>query len=413
MWESARRVAVVALVVVTLTSFGAPAGAAVDDPAGSATPYQVGFPLFRSANMSSPDKLATGIGFHSFRIPSVVRTSTGRILAFAEGRRHNNSDWGDINLVYKRTKTTTSGGAAPADWEPLKEVVGSGNGTWGNPTAVVDGTTVHLFLSWNAGDRSLRGGDPLPDGTVTKKIDATDAGRRHLYLVTSTDDGATWSAPRDMTSQLTPAGWAWDAVGPGVGIRTGTGELVVPARGRNLVGRGAAGNRTWTYQSLPSVNNEGTIAQTPDGRLYRNDRPDSGDHRRVARGTLSGFGAYAFDQGLPDPGCEGSVLVYNLDAPARTIFLNSASTTSRRAMRVRISYDADAARYTFGRELSDAPVAGAGNEGGYSSMTKTADFKVGALVETDFYEYGSDPRSHRAIVWRRFNLSWIVNGPRN
>ena len=105
------------------------------------------------------------------------------------------------------------------------------------------------------------------------------------------------------------------------------------------------------------------------------------------------------------------MFVYNLDAPARTIFLNSASTSSRREMRVRISYDADASVYTYGRKLADAPVSGAGYEGGYSSLTKTPDFRIGALVETDFFEYGSDPRSHRAIVWRRFNLSWILNGP--
>ncbi|WP_344386521.1 exo-alpha-sialidase [Asanoa iriomotensis] len=226
-------------------------------------------------------------------------------------------------------------------------------------------------------------------------------------MTRSVDDGATWSTPQDLATQLIPAGWAWDAVGPGIGVKLSTGELVVPAKGRNLIGRGTPGNRTWSMQLLGESNNEGTVAQTPDGRLYRNDRPNSGDYRRVARGTLGGFGAFANDTGLPDPQCEGAVLVYNLDAPARTIFLNFASTSSRREMRVRISYDADANRYTYGRKLGDAPIAGAGK----ASMTKTTDFRIGALVETDFFEYGSDPRSHRAIVWRRFNLSWILNGP--
>jgi sialidase-1 len=217
-----------------------------------------------------------------------------------------------------------------------------------------------------------------------------------------------------MTADLTPSGWAWDAVGPGNGIKLRSGELVVPARGRNIIGTlGPDGERQWRYQRLSETNNEGTIAQTPDDNLYRNDRPNSGNYRRVARGTLAGFGSFADDTGLPDPECQGSVLAYNIDTPARTIFLNSASTDSRRAMRVRISYDPDARRFTYGRNLSDAPISGVGHEGGYSSMTKTADYKIGALVETDFYEYGNDPRSHRAIVWRRFNLSWIVNGPNN
>ncbi|KAL2197916.1 glycoside hydrolase family 33 protein [Corynascus similis CBS 632.67] len=389
----------------------------VPDPAKDATPYHKEFVLFRSANMASPDKLSTGIGFHSFRIPAVVRTNTGRILAFAEGRRHNNRDYGDINLVYKRTKTTNNHGASPSDWEPLKEVIGAGAGTWGNPTPVVDGDTIYLFMSWNGAQYSQNGGDTLPDGTKTKKIDSSWEGRRHLYLSKSTDDGATWSKPEDMTKTLSPAVRGWDAVGPGIGIKLTTGELVVPAQERNIIGRGPPGNRTWSMQPLLDAGSEGTIAQTPDGRLYRNDRPSSkSEYRRVARGNLTSFGKFADDTGLPDPGCEGSLLLYNLadeKGPARTIFMNSADKNSRRKMRVRISYDDDARKYNFGRELSDAPVSGAGYEGGYSSMTKTADFKIGALVESDFYNDKGGDGSYRAIIWRRFNLSWILNGPRN
>lgn len=389
--------------------------AAVDDPAKNAAQYHKEFVLFRSANMASPDKLSSGVGFHSFRIPAVVRTATGRILAFAEGRRHTNQDFGDINLVFKRTKTTSNNGDAPADWEPLREVVGTGPGTWGNPTPVVDGNTIYLFLSWNGGQYSQNGGDKLPDKSTTKRIDTTWAGRRHLFLTISRDDGNTWSTPEDLTKTLTPDGWAWDAVGPGIGIKLTTGELVVPAQKRNLVGRGPSGNRTWTMQELPGGGSEATIAQTPDGKLYRNDRPPGKTYRRVARGSLDGFGAFAEDKGLPDPACEGSVLFYNHkdSGPARTIFMNSASQSSRREMRVRISYDQNAAKWDFGRELSDAKVSGAGYEGGYSSMTKTGDNKIGALVESDFYNDKGGKNSYRSIIWRKFNLSWILNGPRN
>jgi sialidase-1 len=395
-----------------ISATGGPVDAATD-PARNTAPYHTVFPLFRSANMPAPDRLATGIGFHSFRIPSVVRTNTGRLLAFAEGRRHNNRDYGDINLVYKRTRTSTDHGATAGNWGPLQEVVGAGNGTWGNPTAVVDGGTVYLFLSWNAGDRSERGGDVLPDGTVTKRIDTTEAGRRRLYLTKSTDDGTTWAPPQDLTGRLTPPGWAWDAVGPGIGVKLSSGELVVPAHGRNLIGRGTAANRTWSYQTLTGAGSEGTIAQTPNGDLYRNDRPLGSDttNRLVGRGTLTRFDALTADPNLPDPRCQGSLLVYNVDAPARTVLLNAASTTSRRSLRVRLSYDPDAKTFNAGRALSDAPVSGAGFEGGYTSMTKTGDFKIGALVETDFFNDGTRADSYRAIVWRRFNISWILAAP--
>ncbi|CAG9989401.1 unnamed protein product [Clonostachys byssicola] len=382
----------------------------VDDPAKYATPYHTEFPLFRSANMNSPDKLSSGIGFHSFRIPAVVTTKTGRILAFAEGRRFNRNDWGDINLVYKRTKTTISHGASESDWESLQEVIGKGDGTWGNPTPVVDGDTIYLFMSWNDGQYSQDGDDELPNGEKTKKVDSTWEGRRHLYLTNSTDDGKTWSTPEDLTKTLTPNEKAWDAVGPGNGIVMTSGEIVVPANGRNIVGRGTPDQRTWTFQSLTGAGSEGTIAQTPNGKLYRNDRagkPD--DYRKVARGDISSFGAFALDTGLPDPACEASTLLYNLanDArPARVLFMNSAHNDLRTFMRVRITYDDDAAKFIYGRELKDAPISGIGDEGGYSSMTKTGDAKVGALVEANRDGY-------MVIVWRRFNLSWILNGPNN
>ncbi|KAH7110243.1 Sialidase [Dactylonectria macrodidyma] len=367
--------------------------------------------------MRNADKLPNGIGFHSFRIPAVVTTTTGRILTFAEGRRHNNRDYGDVNLVYKRTKTTKSHGESPSDWDALREVVGKGDGTWGNPTPVVDGSTIYLFLSWNHGAYSQNGGDTLPSGKKTMKINNSWEGRRHIFLTQSADDGKTWSEPVDMTKQLTPDGWSWDAVGPGIGITLSSGELVVPAQRRNIIGRGKPGKRIWSYQSLNGAGSEGTVAQTPDGRLYRNDRASADDgYRKVARGSLSTFSPFVLDKGLPDPACEASTLLYNkgdANGPARTLFMNSAHKSSRRHMRVRISYDGDAKKFNYGRKLSDAPISGVGFEGGYSSLTKTADRKVGALVETDFYQAGGSEKDHRAIVWRRFNLSWILNSPNN
>lgn len=333
----------------------------VNDPAKNAAPYHKGFALFRSSNMAKADKLTNGVGFHSFRIPAVVTTTTGRILAFAEGRRHNNRDFGDVNLVYKRTKTTNSNGENPSDWGTLQEVVGKGDGTWGNPTPVVDGTTIYLFLSWNHGDYSQNGGDTLSSGKKTKKINTSWEGRRHIFLTQSTDDGKTWSDPVDMTKQLTPSGWSWDAVGPGIGITLSSGEIVVPAQGRNIVGRGKSGKRTWSYQTLKGAGSEGTITQTPNGKLYRNDRAGAADdYRKVARGFLDAFSSFVLDKGLPVPACEAATLLYNkkdANGPARVIFMNSVHKNSRRHMRVRISYDADAKKFNYGRKLSDAPVS--------------------------------------------------------
>src|SRR5690606_1601437 len=71
-------------------------------------------------------------GYHSYRIPSIIRTNNGTLIAFCEGRMANNKDYGNINLVYKRSFDNG------ATWTGLDEVVGKGLGTWGNPTAVTD-----------------------------------------------------------------------------------------------------------------------------------------------------------------------------------------------------------------------------------------------------------------------------------
>lgn len=136
-----------------------------------------------------------------------------------------------------------------------------------------DGDTIYLVHCWGNGGYSEGGGDSLPDGTITKAFDTTWQGRRHVYITKSTDDGLTWAPSEDMTLSLTPDGWSYDAVGPGHGIQLSSGEVVVAGQGRNIIGRGTPGNRTRSMQVLPTgAGSEGIVAQTPDGKLYRNDR---------------------------------------------------------------------------------------------------------------------------------------------
>lgn len=403
-----RKITRLSIVVVSCLTTAVTATATVT-PAEAAAPAHSETLLFDGGGGES----LNGITYHSFRIPSLVRTKANSLLAFVEGRASNNRDWGNINLLYKRS---TNNGAT---WSGLREVVGVGPGTWGNPTAVVDQATgrIWLFMNWNPADYSQMGDDG------TKRITAWE--HRKLYLSSSGDDGLTWSEPVDMTAALKPrtlangAVWAWDAVGPGVGIQTNTGRLVVPATHRNLYSddHGA----TWRMQRIGEGTGESTILQLSDGRLMRNDRATSAvwetaKRRWVSRGTIeSGFGAFAPDDTLLDPPAQASILRYNTDAPTRIVFLNSASTVTRTKMRVRLSYD-EARTWRFSRPLSDAPLPdwpGLGNasvaEGGYSSMAKTADFFVGALVEVN-EDTAHNGTSHRSIVFRKFNLPWMLNG---
>src|SRR3954453_11144008 len=74
-------------------------------------------------------------GYHTFRIPAMVVTTKGTVLAFAEGRKNGRGDSGDIDLVW--TRSTDAGrtfSAVQVLWDD------EGN-TCGNPAPVVDRRT--------------------------------------------------------------------------------------------------------------------------------------------------------------------------------------------------------------------------------------------------------------------------------
>jgi sialidase-1 len=359
------------------------------------------------------DDVLNGIRYHSFRIPALIRTKSNTLIAFAEGRADGNADYGNINLLYKRSFDNG------LTWTKLDEVIGSGLGTWGNPTPVVDQETGKIWLFMNY----------QPEGH--HPVDSWDD--RQVWMSVSSDDGANWVAPVNMSETLKPKttgtgkAWNWDAVGPGVGIQTtyrNAGRLVIPAQHRNIYSDD--NGLTWKVQLLRTTANvsmeqtgESTVLELANGQLYRNDRPTStawetGKRRWVSRGTIeSGFTPFAQASCLLDPLNEASTMRYNADAPARLAFVNSASTTTRTKMRIRMSED-EGQTWSYSRPFADAPLpleGGNYKEGGYSSITKTADYHVGALIEVN-ENTGSNSTSHRSIAFRKVNLPWIQGGVR-
>ncbi|WP_211330071.1 sialidase family protein [Deminuibacter soli] len=346
----------------------------------------------------------TGI-YHSFRIPSIIKTNNGTLIAFAEGRRWSPADFGDINVVFKRSLDNGN------TWSDLGEVAASGAGTWGNPTAVYDWQAgpngrVWLFMSWN-------------DENKTSFSSIKAWGDRRVFSSYSDDHGEHWSVPQDMTSALLPPGYTWDAMGPGIGIQTvasHAGRLIIPAFGRNIYSddHGAS----WHYQLLPGGTDESTIVELLDGSLLRNDRPgttewNTAKRRRKSVGSIeNGFAAWAVDNALIDPKCEASVIRYNTDAPARLIFLNPNNESKRCNMTVRISYD-EGNTWARSRSIYDwntcdyTPITIA--KGGYSSMIKTADYAVAALIEINEDVHNSST-SNKSVEFHKFNLAWILNG---
>ncbi|QNE18865.1 exo-alpha-sialidase [Kribbella qitaiheensis] len=268
-----------------------------------------------------------GSGYHTFRIPAVVARGEW-VFAFCEGRLRSAADAGEIEVVLRRSR---DGGRT---WLPLQVVSAAAGKTCGNPVPVIDPLSGDLVLV-----TTQNGADAI-EISVARGTDP-ESGRR-VYVQRSTDDGASWSEPAEITAQVKPGEWGWYATGPchGIALSQGpyAGRLVVPANHSFVPGDvdyldSAAtvrlngghcifsddGGRTWTLGFVDrndgaEINpNETAVMELADGRLYFNARNHRGTGPARVHAYSSDGGATLDSQyeGIAEitaPGSQGSVL---------------------------------------------------------------------------------------------------------
>lgn len=352
-------------------------------------------------------------GYACFRIPAIVRSTKGTLLAFAEGRVLNCGDAADIDLVVKRS---TDGGRT---WGPLHVVNEGGGDTHGNPAPVVDRRTGRIVLAetYNTGRQDGASCDVPCD--------------RAPHVQYSDDDGLTWSEPRSLSEQIRPADWnSWYATGPVHGIQltrgAHAGRLVLGvnaetwADGRITVNHAALvtsddGGENWkvgatdswpiaddgTFRQKPS---ELTLAERADGTVLVSGREQDGTDLGHRSQTVSRDGGTTFAEpfrALPDfymPQVQGSVLRLG----DRMLLAGPADPDRRRTMAVRSSYDG-------GRtwESVDRGTVVTTDWSGYSDLVRIGgDGGSGDDVVGLLYEGGAvDARDE--IRFARFTEDWL------
>jgi sialidase-1 len=382
------------------------------------------FALAAPGFTAEPEKIdlfhADAGGYKLYRIPGVVVTKSGTVLAYCEARK-TTSDWATIDVLLRRS---TDGGK-----------------TWSDPTKIAD----------------VAGPKPRNPIAVEKKFGTKDdvtynnpvmiadrSGAVHLlfcleymrcFYARSDDDGKTWTKPEEITaSAFDPLKKEYDwrvlATGPGHGIQLKSGRLVVAC----WLSTGTGGNghrpsvvttiyshdagKTWKPGAIAIPNtaewinpNESALAELPSGAVMLNARSESKENRRLL--TFSDDGATKwtkprFNDDLPEPVCMGSLLAVpgakpvllfsnpdNLEKAGAKAPPAPGTGRDRKNVTVRLSYD-DGLNWTAKRAV----------ESGASAYSDLAVLKDGTVLL--FYERaGEKGANYGRLTVARFPLEWI------
>ena len=372
--------------------------------------------LFAVASAAEPlretsDVFPPGLnGVARYRIPGIVVTPKGTVLAYCEARRNNSSDWGEIEIHLRRS---LDGGRT---WEPAERIAHMGDRLEGNP-------------------RNKEGGEH--EQTVNNPvaiIDRETGAIEFLYCINyarcysmrSTDDGLTWSAPVDITATFEPFrkhyDWKVIATGPGHGIQLTSGGLVVPiwlAYGKTGDHSPSAAatifsddhGRNWKAGDLAVPNegdfnnpNETMLATLSDDSVMLVTRSVSKPNRKlitISSDGATGWSKPVFHDQLWEPVCMAGIVAHP-SKPGTLIFSNPHSLSldkdgketpagrgKRENLCIKLSRD-DGKTWPVNKVLDPGKAA-------YSDLAVLPDGTVLCLYE-----------KADSIACARFNLEWIT-----
>jgi len=363
-----------------------------------------------------------------YRIPGIVVTAKGTVLAYCEARLNSGSDWGTIDIMLRRS---TDRGKT---WQPRAKVADVPGPKEKNPAALVKKVGKTQDVTYN---NAVAFADR--DGSVHMLFCLE---YMRCFYIRSDDDGVTWSEPNEITKTFEAYrplyDWRVIATGPAHGIQLKNGRLVVPV----WISTGTGGNahrpsvtstiysddhgKTWKAGEIAApdtpewvIPNETAIVELTDGRVMLNVRSESPTHRRLV--TISKDGATIwtmprFDDALLEPICMASIVrVSGAKAGEKTriAFANphhlerddgkamAGKSRDRKNLSIKLSYD-EGQTWPVNKTL----------EPSWSAYSDLAVLPNGTIL--CFYERGSsDGKSSTRtthLTVARFNLEWLTDG---
>ncbi|MBX3255354.1 MAG: exo-alpha-sialidase [Chitinophagaceae bacterium] len=363
------------------------------------------FPL--SAQERIPVFISGEEGHKTYRIPAIIDLPGGDLLAFCEGRVNGASDFGDVNIVMKRSSDKGK------TWSALQTLVDYDTLQAGNPAPVVDRTDPaipggRIFLFYNTGnnhEHEVRKGN----------------GVREVWYISSVDGGQSWSPPVNITPQvhrpLQPGvnvaynfkeDWRHYANTPGHAMQFASGKYKgrIYVAANHSFGNPAKDGSDYrahafysddhgkTFQLTDIVNipgsNEALAAEISDNGLMMNIRNQKGDvkQRIIAKSKDGGvyWDTVYFDNRLPDPVCQGSIISYPVKKGKYVVAVsNAADTVQRNNLTLRISMNEGKTWYRSVLVESGASKDRNTDPTAYSDLVVLSPRSIGVLYEYNGY----------------------------
>ena len=342
-----------------------------------------------------------------YRIPSLLTTNDGTVLAFAE-RRHGLHDHAQNDIVLKRSFDHGK------NWSDLQVIADFGKNSLNDPLAVQlsSGRILLMFQEFPYGIHARN------SGWIQMADNGYDGPRNtKSYLTYSDDDGANWSSPKEITKSIRPNNRL--SVGsPGIAIQltrgAHQGRVVLPLY---LTKKINDNERVWTNavawsddegknwhlsNDIPERGhvghgNEAQIVEQSDGGLLFIARNQGGFHRKTAISKDGGrtWTNKKLDFELPGTACMGSVLRYSWPEEDENLilFASPVNKRSRNHGTIKMSTD-DGESWSFSRQITEGYYA-------YSCLTKLQNNDIGVLYEGNNY---------KDMVFTSFSVDWVKEG---
>ncbi|MBK7104646.1 MAG: exo-alpha-sialidase [Ignavibacteriae bacterium] len=299
-----------------------------------------------------------------YRIPAIITTNNGVLIAAIDERVESCDDLksnNDINIVIRRSEDNG------ITWKEIERIVDYPFcQSASDPSFIVDKITGEIFLFFNF--MNLK----------------TEKDIYYLKYISSTDNGKTWSSPKDISTQIIKPENKKDFqfITSGNGIQVSSGKLLHTLvnlnKGLYIFGSDDHGKNWYVIDNPINPADESKIVELDNGNWMVNSRVNKLGKRYIHISNDEGKTWKSnIDSTLIDPGCNASLINYKFGENNILLFSNAKSKDERNNMSISISYD-EGKTWTLEKLIYSGSSA-------YSSMTILENGNVGLFFEKDDY----------------------------